>query len=169
MIFIAIKLIHSTILSRNYSDLQQRRNMFFSLMLRRGLGRRYRGNLYAYRVRYLILCLVLAAFCILAASLILGLVGYITYASIILYAYAAIEIIVSLIIFCQLKNMQDQPTDIIIVNHNIPMQGNRNGNPGMPMQPANQSNNQPLIQWLLKFEINRYHLGNLTFLIMIPL
>jgi hypothetical protein len=83
--------------------------MFFSLILRRGLNRRYKGDMYAYRVRYLVICLVMAAIFIIAASVLLGVFGTSSYTYIILYVYGGLELIVALIVYCKLQNMKNQP------------------------------------------------------------
>jgi hypothetical protein len=100
--------------------------MFFSFVIRRGLNRRYQRNLYAYRMRYLIFCLVVAALFIIIAAVLVGTLGTSDYAWVYLYKYAALEIIMALIFFCRLQNMQNQ-SNVIIVNQNVLMQPKRRG------------------------------------------
>lgn len=111
--------------------------MFFSFIIRRGLSRRYQTNLYEYRMRYLILCLVMATLFIITASVLLGILGTSDYIWVYFYIYAGLEIIMALIFFCRLQAMQNQQ-NVIVVNQSIPMQSNRSAEGGYGNQPLMQ-------------------------------
>lgn len=143
--------------------------MFFSLLFRRAMMRRNQNDLYAFRVRYLIICLIMAAIFIIAASVVLGVYGSDNHIFIYLYVYGGVEILVALIIFCRLSAMKNQAQDIVIVNQNIPMQNNQGYNAysqgynqGPPANQSAKPSTQPLIQWSYQ-QYYIYHLGNLTF------
>lgn len=100
--------------------------MFFSLLLRRIMRRRYKGDMYAYRMRYLVTCLILAALFLTAATVLLCLnIG--TYLYIYLYVYGGLEIIIALIVFCRLQNTPKKE-NVIVINQSIPLQSGRTDN-----------------------------------------
>jgi hypothetical protein len=79
-------------------------------------------------MRYLIFCLILAFIFLIAATVMM--LVYDNQVYIYLYCYGGLEILVALIVFCRLQmTPRPGPNDVIIVNQNIPLQGNGMGSP----------------------------------------
>lgn len=139
--------------------------MLFSLTLRRIMNRRTKGDMYAYRKKYLIACLIMGLIFLITATVLLCLhIG--TYLYISLYVYGGLEIIIALIVFCRLQSTPKKD-NVIVINQSIPLQSGRTDN--NPYVSNNQNVNQtPLIGWYrnVKYNQNSNHLHILTFLLM---
>ena len=100
--------------------------MSFSLILSRSMRRRSKGNMYAYRTKYLVVCLIMPLIFLITATVLLCLhIG--TYLYIYFYVYGGLEIIIALIVFCQLQNTPKQD-NVIVINQSIPLQSGRTDN-----------------------------------------
>lgn len=87
------------------------------------MKRRTKGDMYAYRKKYLITCLILALIFLITATVLLCLhVGTNLY--IYLYVYGGLEIIIALIVFCKLQNTPKKD-NVIVINQDIPLQSGR--------------------------------------------
>lgn len=94
--------------------------------MRRMMRRRYQGDMYAYRMRYLVTCLVMAVIFLITATVLLCLnIGLYLY--IYFYVYGGLEIIIALIVFCRLQNTPKKE-NVIVINQSIPLQSGRTDN-----------------------------------------